>query len=168
MSIARFNKWQNTSGNTVNTVVQVATVYNQDRQSVYSDNLAAIPNLSLSFTPMFATSKILIMAMLNGNSQHVTTYGILRNGTPVGGAGNNNTNVTAGSLLTVYYGQDVASNMYGQHLQYLDTAGTTSAITYAAAVSASWGGTIRTAYINDRDTNDMRSGSSLIVMEILQ
>lgn len=166
MSTARFDRWQNTSGATVNTVVQVVSVYNQDRQSVYSDNLAAIPGLSLSITPKFSTSKILLLAMVNGSSTHVTTYGILRNGATI--AGPANTNVGGGSLLTVYDGQDTTDYMYGHYLQYLDTAGTTSAITYACACSASWSGSIRTAYINDRVSNDMRSASSLIAMEILQ
>lgn len=166
MSTARFDKWQNTSGVTVNTVVQVVSVYDTTRVTVYSQDLAGIPGQSLTITPKFSTSKILLIAMINGSSQHVTSYGILRNGATLGGT--NNTNVGGGSLLTVYDGQDTNDYMYGQYIQYLDTAGTTSAITYQSACSASWAGSIRTAYINDRASNDMRSASSLIAMEILQ
>ena len=166
MSIARFNKWQDTSGNMMNTVVQVVTVTDTTRTSVYSDNLAAIPNLSISITPKYATSKILLLAMLNTNGQHVTSYGILRNGATLGGSANSN--VAGGAIATTYYGSDVGSNMYNQFIQYLDTAGTTSAITYAAALSASWAGTPRTIYINDRDTSDMKCSSTLTALEILQ
>lgn len=135
------------------------------RYAIATDNISAIPELSISFTPKFANSKILLTAMINANSQHVTTFGFLKDGAVI--ISNTNTNST-GSILTVYDGQDIAGYMYGQYIEFMDTISSTATITYAAAASASWSAVVRTLYINDRDSNDMRSVSSMTAMEIKQ
>lgn len=147
-------------------VVQAAYVVSSPtRYAIASQDLAAIPELEINFTPKFADSVIVLSAMLNGCSQHVTTYGFLRNGSPV--ILNNNTN-SNGSISTVYDGQDIQDYIYNQYIEYKDLANGTATINYKAACSASWAGGTRTTYINDRNDNTMRSVSSMTIMEIAQ
>lgn len=147
-------------------VVQTAYVVSSPtRYGIASQDLSAIPELEINFTPKFADSIIILTAMLNGCSQHVTTYGFLRNGSPVIQNINTNSN---GSISTVYDGQDIQDYMYNQYIEYKDLANGTATINYKAACSASWAGGVRTTYINDRAGNDMRSVSSMTIMEIAQ
>jgi hypothetical protein len=148
-------------------IVQVQHVSSSGtRYAIATQDLSAIPELQISFTPKFNNSKLLIQAMINGSSNHVTTYGFLKNGGNFIGAGN--TNVGGGSVSTVYDGRDSAGYMHNQYIAVQDTVTSLSTIVYQAAVSASWSGTIRTTYINDRDSNDMRSISSMTIWEIAQ
>ena len=56
--------------------------------------------------------------------------------------------------------------MYSVPVHYHDSPGTTNAVTYTVGASASWGGSIRDLYINDRDSNDMRGVSTLLALEV--
>ena len=135
--------------------------------TIASAELAAIPGLSIDFAPKFATSKILLTAMINSTSTYVCTFGFLKNNaSPTGVPGNSN--VTSGSIATSYSGQGttVLSNMYNNYISYLDSPGTTSMVNYKAAATSSWAGATYTLYINDRSSFDMRSLSSLTIMEI--
>jgi hypothetical protein len=48
----------------------------------------------------------------------------------------------------------------------MDMPNTTNPCTYSVGVSASWGGSVRNLYVNDRASNDMRSISSLVAVEV--
>jgi len=147
-------------------ILQVRTVRTSaTRYSIATQDISAIPELSISFTPVLPNSAVLLTAMINANSQHVATYGFLKGGSPI--ISNTNTN-SSGSILTVYDGQDVTDYMYGQYIEFWDTVTSTSPITYAAAACASWAGTIRTLLINDRAAGDMRSISSMTIYEVAQ
>lgn len=177
-SIIRFDEIQNTVGATAATINQAGTIKipgtviqvqhvrtSATRYTISADNLTAIPELEINFTPKFANSKILLTAMINASSNHVTTYGFLKNNAVI--ISNTNTN-SDGSILTVYDGQDIGSYIYGQYVEFMDVATSLSPINYRAAASASWSGSPRSLYINDRDGNDMRSISSMTIMEIAQ
>ena len=135
--------------------------------SIASADNAVIPNCSVSITPTRSTSKILLSATVISNGWYVNSYGFARNGTNIGGNTNNN---SSNAIVTNYQGHSnvtdsgwCISNTY----QYLDSPGTTSAITYAPTACSSWSGTTYTLTINDRISADMRSLTSITAMEIL-
>jgi hypothetical protein len=161
----------------------------------YTYDLCPIPDMFIDFKPIYSTSRIYITAMVNCNAPHVTSYGFFRDGinmqtqylnqikqptlTVYGattgsygarpgffnwqGANNN----VHGSLHTTYPGEDRADLMWNAWLQFWDVDNRSNARRrYEVGVNASWGDSIRTLKINDRDTNDMRSICSLCVMEI--
>ena len=137
-----------------------------DRYLIQSQNLSPIPNLEVTIQPSHTNSKILLMAMINADARHVTSYGFLRNNSILTSGLNGNTNVGSGSILTTYHSQDDNDDMYNAFIQYMDMPNTTNPCTYSVGVSASWSGGTRNLYINDRSSNDMRSISSLTAYEI--
>ena len=137
-----------------------------DRYLINSQNLSPIPNLEVTIQPSHTDSKILLMAMINSDARHVSSFGFLRNNSVLTSGLNGNTNVGSGSILTTYHSQDDNDDMYNAFIQYMDMPNTTNPCTYSVGVSASWSGGTRNLYINDRSSNDMRSISSLTAYEI--
>ena len=137
-----------------------------DRYLIQSQNLSPIPNLEVTIQPSHTDSKILLMAMINSNARHVTSFGFLRNNSVLTTGLNGNTNTGSGSVATTYHNRDTGGDMFNCFIQYMDMPNTTNPCTYSVGVSASWGGGTRDLYINDRDSNDMRSISSLTAYEI--
>jgi hypothetical protein len=172
MSTLKTNAIQTVAGlpllNITGSIIQV--VYGDmgsNVATIASADNAVIPYCSLSITPNRSTSKILLLATVISNGWYVNSYGFARNGTNIGG--NTNTN-TSNSIVTNYQGHSntvdqgwCISNSY----YYLDSPGTTSAITYAPTACSSWAGTTYTLTINDRNSVDMRSLTSITAMEIL-
>ena len=137
-----------------------------DRYLISNNNLVQIPNLEVSIAPTHTNSKIVLIAMITGNARHVTSFGFFRDGNLITSGLNGNTNVGSGSVATTYTGDDTSDHMYSWPVNYHDTPGTTNAVTYTVGASASWGGSIRDLYINDRSGNDMRSVSTLLALEV--
>ena len=137
-----------------------------DRYLITAQNLSPIPNLEVTIQPSHTDSKILLMAMINSNARHVTSFGFLRNNSVLTTGLNGNTNTGSGSVATTYHNRDTGGDMFNCFIQYMDMPNTTNPCTYSVGVSASWGGGTRDLYINDRDSNDMRSISSLTAYEI--
>ena len=136
------------------------------RYLINSSNLSPIPNLEVTIQPSHTDSKILLMAMINSDARHVSSFGFLRNNSVLTTNLSGNTNVGSGSVSTTYHGTDDNDDMKNVFIQYMDMPNTTNPCTYSVGVSASWGGSTRDLYINDRDSNDMRSISSLTAYEI--
>jgi len=136
------------------------------RYLIFSDNLTAIPSLEVTLQPTHTNSKILLLASIASNQRHVTTFGFLRNNSILTTNLSGNTNVSSGSVATVYDGHDTEDHMYHATFMYMDMPNTTTPCTYSVGASASWGGGVRNLYINDRQSNDMRSISSLIAVEV--
>ena len=137
-----------------------------DRYLIRNNNLVQIPNLEVSIAPTHTNSKIVLIAMITGNARHVTSSGFFRDGNLITSGLNGNSNVGSGSVATTYTGDDTSDHMYSWPVHYHDTPGTTNAVTYTVGASASWGGSIRDLYINDRSSNDMRSVSTLLALEV--
>lgn len=134
-----------------------------------SDTDSTVPGMSVTITPTRSTSKIIIGATIAHNGRHVTSFGVKRDGTLLtAGLPTTNNSNTNYAVITTHYGEDVESRMYPLCMTYEDTSFTVGvAQTYTIAGTASWSGTIRDLYINDRGQNDMRSISSMYVMEIM-
>lgn len=145
-------------------VIQTAYVQtSRDRQNVYSDSLANIPGLSISFACKYSNSWLLLRSNIQATGRHVSTFGFKANGGNIYGITNTNSD---GSVATTYFGDDTDGYMRTFFIMGRYTPGTTSAITYTVAASASWSGGTRNCYINDRDSNDMRGTSTFSIMEI--
>ena len=121
------------------------------RYLIQSQNLSPIPNLEVTIQPSHTNSKILLMAMINSNARHVTSFGFLRNNSILTSGLSGNSNVGSGSVSTTYHNEDRGGDMYNCFIQYMDMPNTTNPCTYSVGVSASWGGSTRDLYINDRD-----------------
>ena len=148
-------------------IVQVAYAdTGPNKYTISAQDITAITGLSISFTPKFSNSRIVLQANIHSDQFYVSTFGFLKNGGYL--ASNTNTN-SAGSISTNYH-WDSGNNggMWTCSYAYSDFPNTTSAITYAAAACSSWGGTVVSLQINDRGSSDMRSISSMIIMEIAQ
>lgn len=142
-------------------VQTAATVY-----SFSAADITPITGLSITITPKFATSALVLQSMINTSATYVSSYGFLRNSRYlVNSTATNNSN-SAGAMATLYHGTNILTDMWNVYLQYIDIAGSTDPITYQVAGCSSWAGTNFTLYVNDRNTSDMRSISSMIIMEI--
>ena len=136
------------------------------RYLINSSNLSPIPNLEVTIQPSHTDSKILLMAMINSDARHVSSFGFLRNNSVLTSNLSGNTNVGSGSVSTTYHGTDDNDDMKNVFIQYMDMPNTTNPLTYSVGASASWSGGNRNLYINDRGGNDMRSICSLTAYEI--
>ena len=136
------------------------------RYLIQAQDLSPIPNLEVTIQPSHTNSKVLLVAMINSNARHVTSFGFLRNNGLLTSGLSGNSNVGSGSVATTYHNRDTGGDMFNCVIQYMDMPNTTNPCTYSVGVSASWGGSVRDLYINDRDSNDMRSISSLAAYEI--
>ena len=145
-------------------VIQTAFVNSsRNRQNVYSDSLTNIPELSISFACKYSNSWLLLRASIPATGRHVTTFGFKANGSNIYNLNNTNSD---GSVSTNYRGDDTDSYMRSFFIQGRYYPGTTGAITYTVAGTASWSGGVRNCYTNDRDSNDMRSTSTFTIMEV--
>ena len=136
------------------------------RYLINSSNLSPIPNMEVTIQPSHTDSKILLMAMINSDARHVSSFGFLRNNSVLTSNLSGNTNVSSGSVSTTYHGTDDNDDMKNVFIQYMDMPNTTNPLTYSVGASASWSGGNRNLYINDRGGNDMRSICSLTAYEI--
>ena len=136
------------------------------RYLINSSNLSPIPNMEVTIQPSHTNSKILLMAMINSDARHVSSFGFLRNNSVLTSNLSGNTNVGSGSVSTTYHGTDDNDDMKNVFIQYMDMPNTTNPLTYSVGASASWSGGNRNLYINDRGGNDMRSICSLTAYEI--
>ena len=159
------------------TILQVQTVLKTD---TWSDSATArlysgdVTGLTVTITPKFATSKLLVMASVdfsNSVSPYRCAAGIFRDGSLsglVGDAASNRTRVTRGRTV------DTNQNSALFHMGFVgaEDAGSTASTTFSIRilnVEASDG----TVYVNrsssDVDANYLtRSASALTVMEIAQ
>ena len=106
--------------------------------------------LSVTITPKFSTSKILITGYmtLNLNYSETVWYKLFKGGSVLTDAigdqlGSSRTRATGAT----YFQADAWANVQ-LPIQYLDTAGSTSALTYTPALSISTTTTGRTLYVN--------------------
>ena len=147
------------------TIVQVKHVQTSNWVGIATHDISAISGLSISFTPKFANSKILLQSMINSTNTYVATFGFIRDSTYVSGV--NNTN-SMGSVATQYWFDQSLNYMNNVYISYMEDAISTGTRVYNSAASSSWGGSVYTIQINDRSDGQMRSVSTLTVMEIAQ
>ena len=154
---------------------KVAQVVQDIEQGVITYSTTYADALSLSITPSSTSSKILLNwhCTLGRGADDFGAISLFKDGTIVSGAigtsGTSNrpnaSNVVsnAGNLSGTIYHQSIVSNCF------LDTPSSTSALTYAIKIKATYGSNIylnRAENENDQGHN-VRTMSSLTAMEIL-
>ena len=156
-------------------VVQVQTATTGFvRQTISSSTPVAITNLSVTITPVYATSNILIMGMISGSWTYVTGLHIYRNGSDVtSNHGGNDQTGGSNAFITRYhttYGNDSTDdNCMQNSILFQDSPNSTSALTYQFYINSGWSGGTSTFRVNDRNNSvNMLSTSYITAMEIAQ
>jgi hypothetical protein len=147
-------------------VLQVVQTVKTDTFSTGS-SYAAVTGLSASITPSSSSSKILVTVSLGALSATNSSMkmGMYRGATPIyiGDAAGSRTQVSAQSQTTNSY-----QAMFGAW-SFLDSPATTSSTTYQVYIGSNGSVTLylnRTDRDNNASTEDARSASSIILMEI--
>ena len=160
-------KWATPSGG--GKVLQVISAFNTSTFSTTNTSFTDVTTLSVTITPIAATSKIRLLGIINfGHSADVfTATRFTRDGTAIG------VGDTAGSRTSVSSGNYQGNaggvgSLLTVPLNYIDSPSSTSAITYKIQVSQNAAGTL---YVNrgsddSNNASNMRAISSLIVEEI--
>ena len=166
-SIIRADRWQDSNGVAYNSVLQVVSTTKTDTFSTTSTSFTDVTGLSVTITPKFSTSKILVFADCktgNANGQPASLR-IVRDSTAI------YVGDTAGNRILCFFGGDGAgvNSLYQGSAVFLDSPGTASATTYKIQMVVSAG----TQYLNrtatDTDSTAFRrTASSITVMEIAQ
>ena len=168
-SIIRADRWQNSNGVAYNSVLQVVSTTKTDTFSTTSTSFTDVTGLSVTITPRFSTSRILIIGNFNvGISGDIALHlRLMRDSTAVfiGDAASNRPRDTNAVIPG-----NMSANTFSNVPVFLDSPATTSATVYKVQMFVNSG----TGYLNrsgaDRDTTgfDARTASSITVMEIAQ
>lgn len=185
-SEATFSQLLNKAGTTVNTqlgldrarltaleaagrIVQVKSTAKIDVFTTTSLSYTTVTGLSVSITPKFATSKILILTQVAYGLSNANSYGhfkVTRGGTNI------YVGTAAGSRISDVFGGYTASDnnnaMHSGSMNYLDSPATTSPLTYQVEVRAGISGTVcvnRSGADTD-NANHGRGASSITVLEV--
>lgn len=145
----------------------------QVQQTVKSDNFTASPNsftditgLSVSITPKYVTSKILILfdISVGGVLGYYIMFNLLRDSTNIYQP---TTSKTYMATKVFYVGNGGTDNPLGNTTGvFLDSPNTTSSITYKVQGRNSTSG--NAFYINRRGSDDTALSSSITAMEVQQ
>jgi hypothetical protein len=150
------------------TVLQVVTARLGPGIISYASLDPVNTGLGITFTPLHATSLLVIQVYITGSATYVNSYGIFRNGAPtVSTSGFPNSN-QPDMQLTTYYGISTPDYMTTQALTHSETAGSITARTYSVYGTSGWAGTVYTSYVNNRGANDMCSFSYMTITEVAQ
>jgi hypothetical protein len=157
---------EKTSGNGIQIpghVVQVVSTSKTDRFSSSSTSFTDVTGLSVTITPKFSTSKILVTvstAAGNDTASRVARFRLLR-GTTYIAKPDSDSQQYSGSMAVYNSGND---ELHTVHCEVLDSPATTSATTYKVQCAPNGG----TLYVNGRSSNDMMRHSSITAVEIAQ
>lgn len=178
MSTLRTNRFQTLSGQTMGIVLQTRYIQKTNTWSQTGNNDVTfdVPGLSLSITPFFSTSIILITTTLyvGSNNMYNLKYRIARNGTyPIQGDAEGGRPRSTGLLNTYDADTDSTYNVANIGGVHVDTPNSTSALIYSVQLGMYGTNPI---YLNRSQQwqNLPASGydnvpvSSLIVQEIAQ
>lgn len=155
-------------------VVQTAVAYcGPARQLIVNNTPQAVTGLSISFTPKYSNSIIILTAQLSTNAVHVASFGFYKNGSPtVSTAGQNNAN-EPNMQTTTYIGTGSNDMMLSVPIMHYEVSGNTTARTYQVYATSAWAvananntSGAYALYINNRNSNDMASFSYMTIMEV--
>jgi hypothetical protein len=181
-STMRFDKWENTLGQTVanaatsgqfyypGSVVQVQTVRSDSRVTFASNNSGngtTVTPLNLSITPKFANSRLIIQWMVNCEVNNNDVFLIHRNGSLITTTGETGYNSESGNVrwsgfVSANYDQDVASTPDNYFIQYSCIAGSTVSQVFAPAVKST-DATNYTFFLNRSALNTGQDGYETMV-----
>jgi hypothetical protein len=152
-------------------VVQVQVVRSgPTSQTISSQTPVAINGLSISFTPKFATSRILIQAQISTSATYVSSFGVFKDGlATVSTTGVNNSNEPNMQITTYFVGASSTPDaLYSIPVVHFETALSTTARTYDVRATSGFSGVTYDLRINNRGDGIMSSFSHMVVTEIAQ
>lgn len=172
-SILKFDKWQNTAGTAYGTVLQVVNATSGfTNQTITSATPVALSGMSVTITPFFSTSKILIFASISASWTYVSSLHLYKNGTDMIANHGSNSQLGGATALWTFFDQGITAtdgaSIFTLPMQYVDSPGTTSATTYALYANSGWLSTTYSLYFNNRAAGEMLSSSYICAMEIAQ
>jgi hypothetical protein len=175
-SIIKFDQWQSTAGTNMGTVLQVIQTVKADTWSSSSNGTSFYPvtGMTVTITPKFVTSKVLVMVNVHAGSGYWEIQGrITRNGGDLSGSwGNARGSRTRATFMdNRYEAAGGVRNGWGVlYSQYLDSPATTSPITYGLSLNGYSTYTLGVNYnpYTDSDGADYFASpiSTITVMEI--
>jgi hypothetical protein len=160
-STMRFDKWENSLGQPVGTVLQVTSVMKTSLFSTTSTSFVDVTDLSASITPKFSSSKILVnVSVSTAHSGPDTNYvaaRLVRAGTPIA--------TNANGWFIRNNSAQVRSDVMPFSFEFFDSPSTIALVTYGIQFRVSAG----TGYLNRSHNISSESGvSSITLMEIAQ
>lgn len=154
------------SAGSTSVLVQAVRAELQSRVTVSGQTPVQI--LTCNITPQYSDSIIEITGVLQHTGNHVNSWGVYKDGSPIYTmTGNNNdttlqhTNYGAPTTTTTTYGYQMLS----PYAAY-DTAGSTNEITYSLRYTTSWSSSSYTSYVGNRSGNDMIGKTFMFIKEI--
>lgn len=159
------------SGPEVGQVIQsvsATTGFGTTKQVIYSTTKQAVTGLSVTITPQYSNSKMLIFGVFVSSATYVVGLAIYKNGSSLI-TNNTQTLQTDGTKnLWTIYGDHTTSQAYNfaEPFMYEDTVSNTNATTYQIYANSGYNGNRYNLHINDRSSDDMRSQSWITVQEI--
>ena len=151
-------------------IVQVKSTTKTDTFDTTSTSFTDITGLSVSITPKFSTSKILVTYHVNANMEDSTYVGalrLMRDSTPIFVGDASGSRTQASSYVKNLSGSSTETHDYsGQHL---DSPSTTSSVTYkmqGVTLDAGRQLNVNKSYSDSNAASQARTASSITVMEI--
>lgn len=169
-STMRFDKWENSLGQPYGTVLQVVSTTFTGVFSTTSTAYSDVTGLSVSITPRFANSKILVTGSINIGSNGFLTnaafFKLLRGSTDIA------LGDTAGGRIRGYSGAGTDQNaMTSSAFEFLDSPSSTASLTYKLQLASNVSGQTVAVnrWVNDIDNaTRVRGVSTITLMEIAQ
>jgi hypothetical protein len=158
-----------TTANTVQmpngSVIQTLSTTKTDDFSMSAQSYADVTGLSVTITPKFNTSKILVRYVLHiCNPDAGSEAQVVRGSTAIlNGTG---TGTVAGDVGLSYEGGTATTETVGG--EFLDSPATTSATTYKIQVRRNAAGSGGATFVNRDSAGSAKSSSTITVMEIAQ
>ena len=143
-------------------IIQIKQAYKTDQTTMSSTSMADISGLSVSITPKFTTSKILVTAHVYAGCDDAAVLELMRDSTVIGaGTGSGDAN-NSGFAMVRFTADNLGSTF---STTYLDSPSTISATTYKVRGRPTSGS--NNLFINRRPSSDgYQLASSITVMEV--
>ena len=169
MSTLKVDTIATTSGVTNNRVLQIQStqVSTRTSQTTTTNVSAEITGMSVSITPLFSNSKILLQAQWMGEmSSHSLAYNTIfsfkRNDTYLGSPDEGDNRYYGIMPPAISLTANAASTPESLFLMYMDTPSTTSAITYKLSILGSGGTVYNNRTVSDANSGGYERGMSMI------
>lgn len=169
MSTLRVDTIATTSGVTNNRVLQIQStqVSTRTSQAITNDVLAEITGMSVSITPLFSNSKILLQAQWMGEfsagmDPYNSIFSFKRNDTYLGSPDEGDSRFYGIMPPAVNLTGNESSTPELSFLMYMDTPSTTSAITYKLSIVGNGGTVYNNRTVADSNSNGYERGMSMI------
>ena len=146
-------------------IVQVKCTTKQDMFDTSSTSFVDVTGLSVSITPKFSTSKILVTVNVFANCEDASVLRLMFDSTPIGN-GDSADSGGADNQGFAMVRQDDGNLGSGYGIQLLHTPGDTSSHTYKIQARASAGGSAPLGINRRIDNQNYSLSSSISVMEV--